>query len=140
VANVVFADVQDWRGNRILSARDQNKLDLSLRRIRLMTLMHLFLIERYKAARVHYLSPTDDNRHPTERMKQLGIFSSVNMEAGLIIAAAVDSARVAELLKAGSIGLQRVARTVRKTFARRSLSELRQLCSFRRVGAVAVPQ
>ena len=32
VANVVFADVQDRRGHKLLSIRDQNTFDLSLRR------------------------------------------------------------------------------------------------------------
>jgi isocitrate lyase len=31
-----------------------------------MTLMQLFLIHRYKADSVHYLTPTDDNKHQTE--------------------------------------------------------------------------
>ena len=29
-----------------------------------MTLMHLFLIHRYKAGAVHYLTPTEDNQLP----------------------------------------------------------------------------
>lgn len=108
VANVVFADVQDRRGNQILSIRDQNTFDSSLRRIRLMTLVHLFLIKRYKGTWVHYLSPTDDNRLQTERMKDLGIFSSVNAEADLVITAAVDSARVSQLLHPDRVALRKL--------------------------------
>ena len=108
IANVVFADVQDRHGNRILSIRDQNTFDLSLRRIRLMTLAHLFLIKRYKAAWVHYLSPTDDNKRQTERMKDLGIFSAVNMEGGLIIAASVDAVRVGQLLHSDRVALRKL--------------------------------
>jgi isocitrate lyase len=98
VANVVFADLQDRNGNKVLSIRDQNTFDVSLRRKRLMTLAHLFLIHRYRARWVHYLSPTEDNRRQTERMKVLGIFGEVNTEAGLIITASVESRRIAELL------------------------------------------
>jgi isocitrate lyase len=107
-ANVVFADLQDRNGNKVLSIRDQNTFDLSLRRIRLMTLAHLFLIHRYKAESVHYLSPTDDNRHQTERMKDLKIFSSVNMEAGLIIVATIDRRHIGELLNPDRVALRQL--------------------------------
>jgi isocitrate lyase len=81
---------------------------LSLRRKRLMTLAHLFLIHRYKAGSVHYLSPSDDNRRQTERMKALGIFGSVNTEAGLIIAATVEGRRIAELLNPDRVALRKL--------------------------------
>src|SRR6266496_1385805 len=48
VANVVFADIHDRRGHKILSVRDQNNFDPSMRNKRLMTLAHLFLIHRGK--------------------------------------------------------------------------------------------
>ena len=98
LVNVVFADVQDRRGHKILSIRDQNNFNPALRQKRLMTLAHLFLIHRYKVGWVHYLSPTDDNLHQAQRMKNLGIFSHVNAEAGLIIVADVNEPRTAELL------------------------------------------
>ena len=66
--------IQDRRGRSILSVRDQNTFD-ALRKKRLMTLIQLFLIHRYKAGSVHYLTPTDDNQSRRERMKQLGIFA-----------------------------------------------------------------
>ena len=59
-----------------------NTFDPSLRKKRLMTLAHLFLLHRYKAGLVHYLSPTEDNQHQAQKMKRLGIFSKVNTEAG----------------------------------------------------------
>ena len=46
---MVFATILDRKGRTILSVRDQNTFDQSLRQKRLMTLMHLFLIHRYKA-------------------------------------------------------------------------------------------
>jgi isocitrate lyase len=91
VANVVFATIQDRRGRTILSIRDQNTFDPSLRRKRLMTLLHLFLIHRYRAASVHYLTPTDDNRRQCERMRGLGIFDGVADEVGEIIVADVSA-------------------------------------------------
>jgi len=108
VANVVFADLQDRHGNKVLSIRDQNTFDLSLRRKRLMTLAHLFLIHRYKAGSLHYLSPTEDNRHQTERMKALGIFGNVNTEGGLIISATVEGGRVTALLNSDRVALRRL--------------------------------
>ena len=66
LANVVFGTIQDRRGRNILSVRDQNTFDLTLRQKRLMTLLHLFLIHRYKVVGVHYLSPSDDNQNQTD--------------------------------------------------------------------------
>ena len=76
LANIVFATIQDRRGRQILSVRDQNTFDTSLRRKRLMTLLHLFLIHRYKAAAIHYLTPTEDNQRQCERMLAYGIFET----------------------------------------------------------------
>jgi len=90
LADVVFTTIADRRGRTILSIRDQNTLDPALRRKRLMTLLHLFLIHRYRAASVHFLTPTEDNRRQCERMRDLGIFTSVNDEIGQIIVADID--------------------------------------------------
>ncbi len=98
LANVIFSPIQDRRGRNILSIRDQNTL-ATARKKRLMTLAQLFLIHRYKAVLVHYLTPTDDNQLQSIRMKELGIFSDVNTEIGLIIVAEVNRSRVSELLK-----------------------------------------
>ncbi|HEX6129630.1 MAG TPA: isocitrate lyase, partial [Candidatus Limnocylindria bacterium] len=98
LANIVFATIQDRRGRTILSVRDQNTLDPAMRRKRLMTLMHLFLVHRYRAASVHYLTPTEDNRLQCERMRQIGLFSTVNDEVGDIIVADIDGAMVRDLV------------------------------------------
>ena len=108
LVNVVFADVQDRRGRKILSIRDQNNFNPALRQKRLMTLAHLFLIHRYKVGRVHYLSPTDDNLRQARRMEDLGIFSRVNAEAGLIIVADVNEARTTELLNPDRVALRQL--------------------------------
>jgi isocitrate lyase len=99
LANIVFATLQDRRGHSILSVRDQNTFDLSLRRKRLMTLLHLFLIHRYKAAAIHYLTPTEDNHRASASMQRLGIFESTNEEVGEIIVAEVNADVVAALVK-----------------------------------------
>jgi len=98
VARVVFATIRDRRGKCILSVRDQETIDTTLRKKRLMTLLHLFLIHRYKAASIHYVTPTDDNVRQTEGVKKLGIFDEVNVEIGDIIVAGVNPERVAALL------------------------------------------
>jgi isocitrate lyase len=97
--NVVFTNLQDRRGRKLLSIRDQNTAP-NLRRKRLMTLAQLFLIHRYKADSLHYLTPTEDNDAQTRGMKSLGIFGSVKSDTGLIILAEVNAARVAELAAA----------------------------------------
>jgi isocitrate lyase len=107
-ANLIFADVQDRHGQKLLSIRDMNTYDPSLQKKRLMTLAHLFLLHRYKAVLVHYLSPTDDNQHQAQKMKRLGIFSKVDTEGQLIIVASVNSVRIAELLTPDREALKRL--------------------------------
>ncbi|MEM1025839.1 MAG: isocitrate lyase ICL2 [Myxococcota bacterium] len=99
VANIVFGSIRDRRGNAIISVRDQNTFDTKLRQKRLMTLMHLFLIHRYKANSVHYLTPTADNHHQTLGMKKLGIYGEVQEEVGQIIVANVNEERVQTLFE-----------------------------------------
>ena len=98
LANVIFASIADRRGRSILSIRDQNTA-APIRRRRLMTLVQLFLIHRYRAGSLHYLTPTEDNRLQTERMQDLGIFSVVRTEIGQIIVADVNRERIVELLR-----------------------------------------
>jgi isocitrate lyase len=99
VLNVVFLHVQDRHGRHILSIRDQNTAP-ALRRKRLMTLAQLFLIHRYKAAALHYLTPTADNDAQARRMNEIGIFRHVNADTGLVIIADVNADRVASLVGA----------------------------------------
>jgi isocitrate lyase len=98
VSNVVFEPIQDRQGRTILSIRDQNTFDDKLRRKRLMTLNQLFLMHRYKADSVHYLTPTDDNHRQAERMRARKIFSAVTDEVGQIIVAEIDKERVGQLV------------------------------------------
>ena len=98
VANVIFATIVDRRGRNILSIRDQNTFDTALRKKRLMTLIHLFLVHRYRASSVHYVSPTDDNRYQAQKMKSHGLFSDVHDEVGQVIVADVSAEGVKALL------------------------------------------
>ena len=109
LANVVFAYIQDRRGRSILSIRDQNTL-APVRKKRLMTVVQLFLIHRYNASSVHYVTPTEDNEFQTQRMKSVGIFSDVHTEIGQIIVAQVSKEGVAELLKPDRVLLQEMIR------------------------------
>jgi isocitrate lyase len=108
VARVVFATIQDRRGHTILSVRDQETFDTSLRKKRLMTLLHIFLIHRYKVVSVHYVSPTDDNHKQTEGMQRMGLFGDVNDEVGQIIVADVNTERIQELLASDGVELQKL--------------------------------
>ena len=97
LANIVFAYILDRRGRHILSVRDSNTL-APVRKKRLMTVAQLFLIHRYSASSVHYVTPTEDNQFQTQRMKSVGIYSEVHTEIGQIIVAEVSKERVAEML------------------------------------------
>ncbi|MHB0972375.1 MAG: isocitrate lyase ICL2 [Thermoanaerobaculia bacterium] len=109
-ANVIFAPIQDRRGRNILSVRDQNTFDEKLRKKRLMTLLHLFLVHRYQADSVHYVTPTEDNQYQAAKMKSHGIFSDVTTEVGHIIVADVNKERIAELLAEDRTALTKLIR------------------------------
>lgn len=108
MANVIFAEIADRRRRRILSIRDQNTFNPSLRNKRLMTLAHLFLIHRYNAASAHYVSPTDDNRRQTRKMEGAGIFARVKDEVGDVIVADINQARVSDLLNPNLVALRQL--------------------------------
>ena len=110
LADIVFATIQDRRNRTILSIRDQNTYDPDLRRKRLMTLIQIYLIHRYRVFSVHYVSPTEDNLPQTSGMKELGIYDDVNTEVGHIIVAAVNSERMKALLNPDREELTRLIR------------------------------
>jgi isocitrate lyase len=98
VADVIFTTIHDRWGNNFVSIRDQNTFEDKFRKKRLMALIHIFLIHRYKAVSVHYVSPTEDNQKQAQGMKAMGIYDEVNTEIGHIIVARVNTERVKELL------------------------------------------
>ena len=110
LADVVFDPIKDRHGRSILTVRDQNTYSAKMRQKRLMTLIHLWLVHRFKADAVYYVTPTEDNKYQTEKMKAHGIFSGVNKDVGEIIVADVHQDRIAELLGADRTALQRLIR------------------------------
>jgi isocitrate lyase len=120
LANIIFASLQDRRGRNFLSVRDQGTQP-PFRKKRLMTLTQLFLIHRYSASAVHYVTPTEDNEHQAQKMKRLGIFSDVHTEVGQIIVARVSKEGVAELLKPDRVRLlEMIGKTTPASGARSS--------------------
>ena len=99
MADVIFETLQDREENTILSVRDQNTFNLDFRQKRLMTLISLFLIHRYNAVSVHYVSPTNDNMKQTQGMRKINIYNDVNTEVGHIIVCGVNQPRIKELLE-----------------------------------------
>ena len=108
VANMIFTTVQDRRHRVILTVRDQNTFDESMRRKRLVTLLHLFLVHRYKAAGIHYLTPTEDNARQSESMKAHGIFSATHEEVGEIIVADVNMDVIRPLVEVESAAREKL--------------------------------
>ena len=110
LADVVFDPIKDRHGRSILTVRDQNTYAAKMRQKRLMTLIHLWLVHRFKADAVYYVTPTEDNKYQTEKMKAHGIFSTVNKDVGEIIVADVNQARIDELLGSDRKALQKLIR------------------------------
>ncbi|MBI2817267.1 MAG: isocitrate lyase family protein [Acidobacteria bacterium] len=114
ICNVVFASIQDLRGKNILSIRDQNTFSEAFRKKRLMTLIHLFLIHRYKSDSVHYVNPTDDNAKQTKGMQGMRIYDDAHTEIGDIIVAGVNRERIKELLNPEQAELKALISSSRK--------------------------
>ena len=110
LADVTFDPIKDRRGRSILTVRDQNTYSAKMRQKRLMTLIHLWLVHRFKAEAVYYVTPTEDNMYQTEKMKAHGIFTGVNKDVGEIIVADVNPVRIAELLEPDRKSLQKLIR------------------------------
>ena len=107
-ASLVVAPIVDRRGRSILSVRDQHTHAEGFRRRRLMTLLHLYLIQRFRAVSVHYVTPSDDNRQQVTRMQDYGIYGEVRTEIGEIIVADVRGERIAELVGSDPEPLERL--------------------------------
>src|SRR5437762_2318856 len=110
LANVIFSPIHDRRGRSILSVRDQHTFADSLRKKRLMTLVHLFLVHRFKADSVHYVTPTEDNQYQFAKMRSHGLVRDVNTEIGQIIVADVNHQRISEFLAPDQEALGRLIR------------------------------
>lgn len=110
LANVLVDPIKDRNGRSILTVRDQNTFAEQLRQKRLMTLIHLWLIHRFKADALYYIKPTEDNIYQTEKMKSHGIFRDVNKDVGEVIVAEVNQPRIEELLETDNGALMRLIR------------------------------
>ena len=110
LANVVVDPIKDRHGRSILTVRDQNTFAEQLRKKRLMTLIHLWLVHRFDADAVYYVTPTEDNIYQTQKMKSHGIFRDVHQEVGEIIVADVNQQRIDELLAPDRQALSRLIR------------------------------
>jgi len=110
LANVLVDPIKDRNGRSILTVRDQNTFSDQLRKKRLMTLIHLWLINRFDADAVYYVTPTEDNVYQTEKMKSHGIFRDVHQDVGEIVVADVNHERIDELLNPDRAALQRLIR------------------------------
>lgn len=108
LANVLVDPIKDRQGRSILTVRDQNTFAEKLRQKRLMTLIHLWMVHRFKADAVYYVTPTEDNIYQADKMKAHGIFSDVHKDVGEIIVAEVNQARIAELLEPDQAALKRL--------------------------------
>jgi isocitrate lyase len=110
LANVLVDPIKDRNGRSILTVRDQNTFAEQLRQKRLMTLIHLWLIHRFKGDAVYYVTPTEDNIYQTEKMKSHGIFRDVHQDVGEIVVAEVNQPRIEELLAPDQEALMRLIR------------------------------
>lgn len=110
LANVIVDPIKDRHGRSILTVRDQNTFAEALRQKRLMTLIHLWLVRRFKAEAFYYVTPTEDNVYQAEKMKSHGIFSDVHQEVGEIIVAEVNQQRIEELLAPDHVALKQLIR------------------------------
>ncbi|MEZ6102317.1 MAG: isocitrate lyase/phosphoenolpyruvate mutase family protein [Pirellulaceae bacterium] len=99
IARIIFEPIEDRNGKRILLLRFEEICDPSLRRKRLMTLMHLYLIHRYGCQAVHYVTPNENNERQALRMMEMGLFERVTVDQDQVIVAKVNRDRVACLLE-----------------------------------------
>jgi isocitrate lyase len=96
IAEIIFRVDKDREGRKFLAVKDQNTVK-RYRNRRLMSLMHFFLLHRYKTDLVHYVTPSSDNRLSVQRMIHNGVFRSARTDDPNIIAIEVDTARAPKI-------------------------------------------
>lgn len=106
VADVVFKVMRDREDKVFLFIRNQVIYDEALRRKRFMTLVQLFLIHRFNADIVEFMTPNEDNRQQTFGMQAHGIFKDVIEEIGDIIVTHIDKQVVGEIIGEDGQGIQ----------------------------------
>jgi isocitrate lyase len=116
IAEIIFRVDKDREGRKFLAVKDQNTVK-RYRSRRLMSLMHFFLLYRYKTDLIHYVRPTNDNRLSVRRMIHNGVFREARTDDENIIAIEVDTVR-AQRIFASDESLRRfVAQQSRATGA-----------------------
>jgi len=96
IAEIIFRVDKDREGRKFLAVKDQNTVK-KYRNRRLMSLIHFFLLHRYKTDLVHYVAPSGDNRLSVQRMIHNGVFRSARTDDPNIIAIGVDTARAQKI-------------------------------------------
>ncbi len=96
IAEIIFRVDRDRQGRKFLAVKDQNTIK-KYRNRRLMSLMHFFILHRYKTDLVHYVTPSGDNRLSVQRMIHNGVFRSARTDDPNIIAIEVDTARAQKI-------------------------------------------
>jgi isocitrate lyase len=96
IAEITFRVDKDREGRKVLAVKDQNTVK-KYRNRRLMSLIHFFLLHRYKTDLVHYLTPTQDNRLSVQRMILNGVFRWARTDDPNIIAIEVETARAQKI-------------------------------------------
>lgn len=96
IAEIIFRVDKDREGRKFLAVKDQNTVK-KYRNRRLMSLMHFFLLHRYKTDLVHYVTPSNDNRLSVQRMIQNGVFRAARTDDPNVIAIEVDTARAPKI-------------------------------------------
>jgi len=92
IAEITFRVDKDREGRKFLAIKDQNTVK-RFRFKRLMTLMHFFLLHRYKTDLVHYVNPTNDNRISVQHMMDYGVFREARTDDPNVIAIEVNTSR-----------------------------------------------
>ncbi len=90
IAEMTFRVDKDREGRKFLAVKDQHTVKI-FRSRRLMTLMHFFLLHRYKTDLVHYVTPTGDNRISVQHMMRYGVFREARTDDPNVIAIEVNT-------------------------------------------------
>jgi isocitrate lyase len=96
IAEIIFRVDKDREGRKFLAVKDQNTVK-KYRNHRLMSLLHFFLLHRYKTDLVHYVTPNSDNRLSVQRMIHNGVFRAARTDDPNVIAIEVDTARAQKI-------------------------------------------
>jgi isocitrate lyase len=123
IAEIIYRVDRDRQGRKFLAVKDQNTVK-KYRNRRLMSLMHFFLLHRYKTDLVQYVTPSSDNRLSVQRMIHNGVFRSARTDDPHVIAIEVDTAQ-AQKIFASDESIQRFIAKPLATAPHRATAPLR---------------